>query len=477
MVVLKKNILKSFFSSGLQAIAVQVLGVAFIGVVAFVLPKDQFGVISWANAVAMFVTTVLSFGMEQVVTRRIAASDRSGWAAAAFLVHNLVGSVLALLVIVFLSKTVGASDEAMQFLPLFFTAQAILFLVTPLKQFLNAKHMFTPYGVVAVVSNVCKLLLAFVFIKQAQLSVANVAYILIGCSLIELVALLIYVSTKTSFSFKFRFSAYKKLLKESMPQYMAVIFDSSLSRLDIILLGIIGGGFVATGEYTFAYRAYEIARLPIVIVAPIILNVFAPMLSSGNRLDTTKQHRVNELYTIQMFLAMMIPLLLNIMWSPLLDWVFDGKYGSVNSKEFLILSICVPLHFFMNLMWTLSFTAKKYKMIATVTMLTATINLILNLILIPKYGGLGAAVAYLITTVFQACAYYIVVNKHIMTVALSIIFKFMAIATIVYVGVWFMPVHFVFKMIIAAAGYILLTFVTGSIKQQHILSVKQLLKK
>ena len=474
---MKKNILKSFFSSGLQAVAVQVLGVVFIAIVAKVLPKEQFGIISWANAVAMFITTALSFGMEQVVVRRIAASDRSGWAAAAFLFHNLVGSVLALAVIIVLSKTVASSDEAMQFLPLFFAAQAILFLVTPLKQFLNAKHMFTPYGVVAVVSNLCKIVLAFVLIGESSLSVANVAYILIACSLIELVALLIYVSAKTSFSFKFRFSAYKKLLKESMPQYMAVIFDSSLSRLDIILLGIIGGGFVATGEYTFAYRAYEMARLPIVIVAPIILNVFAPMLSSGNRLDGAKQSRVNELYTIQMFLAMMIPLLLNLVWSPLFDWMFDEKYGTINSTEFLILSICVPLHFFMNLMWTLSFTAKKYKLIATVTMLTATTNLVLNLVLIPKYGGLGAAVAYLITTVFQACAYYIVVNKHIMTVALSILFKFMAIATIVYISVLFIPVHVALKIIIAPACYILLAFATASVKKQHIVSFKQLLKK
>ena len=172
---MKKNILKSFFSSGLQAVAVQVLGVIFIAIVAKVLPTEKFGIISWANAVAMFVTTVLSFGMEQVVVRRIAASDTSGWAAAAFLFHNLIGSLLALAVIILLANVYADIDEAYVFLPLFFTAQALLFLVTPLKQFLNAKHMFTPYGVVAVFSNLCKIILSFWLITKSALSVGNVA--------------------------------------------------------------------------------------------------------------------------------------------------------------------------------------------------------------------------------------------------------------------------------------------------------------
>ena len=283
--------------------------------------------------------------------------------------------------------------------------------------------------------------------------------------------------TKTNFSFRFKLTAYKKLIKESLPQYLAVIFDSSLSRLDIILIGIIGSGYVATGTYTFAYRAYEMARLPIVIIAPIILNIFAPMLVSGKKLELDKQKTVNDLYRVQIFLAMLIPLILNIFWSPLFDWLFDEKYGSVNSTEFLLLSICVPLEFFMNLMWTLSFTAKKYKAIATVTMLSASLNLLLNIILIPEYGGLGAATSYLITKVFQACAYYFVVNKHVMNISLSILFRFMIIAAAVYAGIIYKPFAPVLQGCLAVVLYIVLCFATLSLKKAHIVTFKQLLKR
>lgn len=472
---MKKNVLKSFFSSGLQAVAVQVLGVLFIGIIAKMLSKDDFGIIQWANATAMFITTILSFGMEQVVVRRIAASTGSDWAAAAFLFHNFIGSVLAFALIVLIATLFPGINGAIEYLPLFFAAQAIIFLVTPLKQFLNAKHMFTPYGVIAVISNTCKVVLALLLIDQQKLTITTAGSVLMLCATIELIAILIYVRTKTSFKLKFRFLAYKKLLKESMPQYMSVIFDSSLSRLDYILIGMIST-FTITADYSLAYRAYELARLPIVIIAPVILNIFARMMHT--QLNDNQQKLVRDVYRVEVFVAMLIPLTLNLLWSPLLNAFFDDKYGSSNSTEFLLLSICVPIHFFINLMWTLSFSAKKYRKIATVTMLSAALNLILNLVLIPYLGGIGAALAYLATTIFQAVAYYIVVNKHLVKVPLKPLTGFLVIGSTVYLlTVNYLPIHFILQLLVTIAAYIAISFLTGWIKPAHLANVKQYLKK
>src|SRR5690606_10609579 len=90
-------------------------------------------------------------------------------------------------------------DSAFHYLPLFFAAQGVVFLVTPLKQFLNAKHMFTPYGVVAVVSNVCKIILAILLIKADRLSINTAGTVLLICAALELVSLFIYIKTRTNF--------------------------------------------------------------------------------------------------------------------------------------------------------------------------------------------------------------------------------------------------------------------------------------
>lgn len=459
---MRKGILKSFFSSGMQAIAVQVLGVLFIAVAAKEMPAESFGIIIWANAAAMFITTLLSFGMEQVVARRIASSNSSDWAAAAFLFHNFLGSIITFIIVGIVSYAFPKSIE-LRYLPLFFTAQALMFLVTPLKQYLNAKHRFAPYGIIAMVSNIVKITLALVLVSRGNLDIAMAGNILVVCALFELVALLVYVRLQTGFRLTFRTKAYKKLLAESAPQYMSVIFDSSLSRLDTILIGIIGTSAVITAEYGFAYRAYEVARLPIVIIAPIILNIFARMLAGNREINEEKQKLIELLYKMEMFGAMLIPLILNLVWAPVLDAFFDFKYGSANAPEFLLLSICIPLHFFTNLMWTIGFSARKYKRIATITMGSAVANLVLNLLLIPAYGGIGAAVAYLVTTLLQAVAYAMLINR-IIPVSLVPMIKFFAVGCLAYISATYLGGAVLMQIAVAVGLYVAVGVALGWIK-------------
>lgn len=473
---MKGRLLKSFFSSGLQAISVQVLGVLFLLVVAYFLDEEQFGIINWANAVAVILTMLLSFGMEQVVVRRIAASNTSDWAAAAFFVHSIVGSLIGLAGVVVLSRVCTDCIVGIYYLPFFFAAQGIMLMVMPLKQFLNAKHMFAPYGVIAIISNICKLIIAFFLIKRDILSINTVGITLIICAAIELLLLLLFVLRKTSFSLKFKFLAYKKLLKEAAPQYFSVIFDTSLSRIDWILMGVIGT-FAATGGYSFAYRAYELGRLPAVIIAPVILNLFAKALSAGKGLDTDKQLLVKRLFVVQIFLAMLLPLCLNILWSPVLDMLFNGKYGTSNSMEFLILSLTMPLYFFINLLWTLCFSTKRYKQIATITMITAVSNLVLCIILIPKYGGIGAAWSFLLTTIIQAALYYRMVSNNVIKLPLYTMLIFYVIAIVIFMIFDNIDMHYMLKLFFVAIIYVGTAFLIRIVKKDHFQLLLQHLKK
>lgn len=470
------KLLKSFFSSGLQAVAVQVLGVIFLGIVAYFLSDEEFGIISWSNAVAMFVTTILGFGLEQVVARRIAASPTSDWAAAAYLFHTFVMSVLAIAAVLVVGNVYSGNDVALKYLPLFFIAQCILLCLLPLKQYLNAKHIFTPYGVVAVSSNLLKIGGAWWLINQNLLSISNVAYVLVAAAGLEFVAMLLFVLLKTSFKPSFKKTAYKKLLKESMPQYLSAIFDTTLSRLDWILLGIIGT-YAATGGYGLAYRAYELARLPIVIIAPVILNIFARMLANDSRINAEKANQVKEIFSVQVYLAVLIPLISTLLWSPVLDHVFNGKYGSKNETEFQLLAICIPLHFFINLLWTLAFSARKYKFITTITVITAIANLVLNIILIPMYSGVGAALAYMLTTCVQAALYYILVYRHIMKIPVFTLVLFISIGLGTYILVNSFSWHLTIKIIAAIVIYLAAAFMTGRVKKQNFQTLISLVRK
>lgn len=473
---MKNNLIKLIFSSGLQAIAVQVLGVLFFYAIGRYLSKDDFGIINGANAKAVMLTTLLSFGMDQVVVRRIAASKRSDWAASAYLFHAFATSVIVFVVLLASGYLFGSEIDVLVYLPWFFAAQALTFIGAPLKQLLNAKQRFTPYGVIAIFSNLLKIGLAFYLVKMQQLSLMTVVAVMILCAVLELVALLLYVLNKANFSFKFKGLAYKKLIRESLPQYISVIFDSSLSRMDWVLLGLLSTAAM-TADYAVASRAFEVARLPLTIIAPILLSQFARMLASGNKITDDKQLMVRQLFTLEMFLAMFIPIIGNILWAPVLDALFKGKYGTVNATEFLLLSICVPIQFGVNLLWTLSFSGRRYKQITGITIYSAITNICLSVVLIPRYGSLGAAISFLLTSIFQLIGHFLLVRKNLMTVPLQNFFLFLVVAAASYGASVYVTDSIFARLLIATVSYIGLSLLFKLIHKGHIDTVKLFIKR
>ncbi len=423
----------------------------------------------------MFIVTFLSLGLEQVVLRRVSASKSSEWAAAAYLLHTIVCSVVTIVVLYILSLTISNWDDA-NILIWFFVAQALTFMGSPLKQFLNAKERFAPYGVIALVSNVLKLVLAWYFLTRHHLDTQSVIWILIGCSAFEFIALLVYVLSRTSFSLQVRFSAYVKLVKEARGQFIAVIFDSGLSRMDWILLGILSTNAV-TGDYSFAYRAFELAKLPIIIIAPVIMPRFSRLLATEGKLDDEKGGQLNNILSLEILFAVSIPLLLNIVWSPWIGAIFDGKYGASNAREFGILSICIPLHFFINLLWTISFSAKKYRQVSIITIASSACNLVLNLVLIHFFGGLGAAIAFMATTMIQATLYFLLVDRKLVRISIQPLPVLLLCGLIAYVGAIYLFDNILLQLLTALVAYISLSIISGQLKKKHWSTLKALLAK
>lgn len=357
----------------------------------------------------MFTVTLLSFGMEQVVVRRIAASGRSNWAATAYLFHSFFGSVICLLV-VYLLSLFSDNHSLYYYLPLFFGAQAMIYISSPLKQFLNARERFAPYGVIALISNLGKVVMLLIFHRQGEISIRSVGLVLLISGSFELCCLLLYcyVNKDLRLPYRFKFSAYKMLVRESLPQFLSVIFDSSLSRIDWILLGVLSTA-TNIAEYSFAYRAYEVAKLPLVVLSPIVLVRYSKILSNNGLSEENRSDTIRLLY-ITAFFAVLVILVADVMWNPVIGAVTHGKYGGSNAGVFMILSMCLPLHFIINILWSISFASRKYRQITKFTIVIALVNLVLNLILIPIWGGMGAAVAYLVATLVQAVAYHRLVS-------------------------------------------------------------------
>jgi O-antigen/teichoic acid export membrane protein len=199
---------------------------------------------------------------------------------------------------------------------------------------------------------------------------------------------------------------YHRLLKEAFPQFGVAIFTSALSRLDWIFLGILASN-VILAEYSFAYKVFEVATLPMLVIAPVLIPRFTKLFHK-EATEVVSEANTADLFVLlrlEIIVASFVALFLNILWVPIIDLLTDNKYGSVNQTTILLLSASMPFLYLNNFLWTINFAKGRLKMIFFVFLISFLFNLAGDLILIPFFNAEGAAIAYVVAIIAQSVVY------------------------------------------------------------------------
>jgi O-antigen/teichoic acid export membrane protein len=211
---------------------------------------------------------------------------------------------------------------------------------------------------------------------------------------------LFYHSTKTGVALKWDKTSYIKLVSESLPQSGVVVITSALARFDWIYIGLTLSA-IKLAEYSFAYKVFEIATLPMLTIAPLLIPRFTKLFKQ----DSAETTNLKFLIRVEIIIAVFVALMLNIGWAPVIDGITGGKYGHVNVNTIFLLSLCMPLLYVNNFLWTIYFAKGQLKMILHSFIITLLVNVIGDVILIPIYKNEGAAFAFLLSCLAQTVFY------------------------------------------------------------------------
>ncbi len=188
----------------------------------------------------------------------------------------------------------------------------------------------------------------------------------------------------------------KQLLHFSWPLVMSSLLWILIPRTDILMLGYFTTVHLV-GIYNSAVPMAEFIALFSRAFVPIFIPIFTGLISQN------KGQEIKELYKLitRWILIVTIPMiwLIFIAAKPLLVFVFGSQYiEAVVPLQILACAYFIPL--FAGPTSSFLTTLGKTKVILYDTVFIYLIGVILNLILIPKYGLNGAAVA---TTVSFIC--------------------------------------------------------------------------
>jgi O-antigen/teichoic acid export membrane protein len=404
---MKKSAARNLSANALQLVINQVFGFGIFYLLSTGLSKTNFGQINLVLAILLAVFNMLSLGIDQLIIKKIASGNDVQKTLSLYIFHVLFAGLVFYGILLSGKIFFTQQVDIYNLLLLVGIGKLMIFFSTPFKQVVSGLERFKLLTYMSIVSNIvrCLGLLAFALFHIMGMQTIVIIFIT-GDALELLVCIFLFkYSTQTSLSTKWDKASYLTLVCESLPQSGVVVITSALARFDWIFIGFTLSA-IKLAEYSFAYKIFEISTLPLLAIAPLLIPHFTKLFKQ----ESAENNNLGLLIRMEIIIAVLVGLLLNTCWSLIIDALTAGKYGAVNVKTIFLLSLCMPLLYVNNFLWTIYFAQGQLKMILRSFIITLCVNVAGDIILIPLYKNEGAAFAFLLSCAAQTI-FYLKKNK------------------------------------------------------------------
>jgi PST family polysaccharide transporter len=370
-----------------------VLGLLVGTVVARYLGPASYGVLNYAGALVMFFATVSALVPESLIIRELIADRKStsGLLAAAFIVR-IVSSLLAYISLLVLISS--RSDVQVYSVAAYVVGTTLFFQSTDVFAAWFLSHQ-SPRPVVlsrlgaAVLASILRLLL--VWYGGSILGFATV--IVIESVLTSLFLLLSVRLANTGRLIVWpALARIKILLQDGWPLFIAAISATLYLRLDLVMIGVMRGEYDA-GLYSAATRLSEIWYFLPTSVAVVI----QPILLRNRQLDHALFVRhMRALYTVSVWSAAILALTIFAFADELVLILFGREFR--DAAPILRIHAWAAIPAFLGVASSLYLVTENLVRLSWYrTTIGLIVNILLNLVWIPQYGGQGAAWATVIS--------------------------------------------------------------------------------
>ena len=203
-------------------------------------------------------------------------------------------------------------------------------------------------------------------------------------------------------------SFWKPTIKEALPFFLSAIVDIIAFKIDIIMLSIMKGDMVV-GWYSASYRLIEVLIfIPATFagaIYPVLSNFY---VSSQESLKLVYKNSFKYLFIAGLPIAVGTTILAHKII------LFIYKSGFTHSTIALqILIWTIPIIFLTYMFGTILASINKQLLALKINFLCMILNIVINLMLIPRYSYIGASIATIITTLLSFILFFRFLSKFI----------------------------------------------------------------
>jgi O-antigen/teichoic acid export membrane protein len=370
-------------------------------------PVDDYGIIISAFALTNIVILFFDFGLPIYLQKTIAQDAKAStdlvYASVkiifySFPVYILISFISFLIIYPFFSPLLVIEVVLIIFLSNFINLfSKILFAKNKFKE------LFYVQNIIRFSILLCVFLGTLLLDFQIEFSLG---FYLIG-NLNLTLYLLVFVIKSLQVKYKsIPFKSVIKILKISFPLALAVLFNFLYDKIDIILISKFTN-FTETGYYSIGYGIYKASTLFFAFLLIAGLNKAANLSSNKPALKLL----FNKYASLLIFISIILNLILFFGGELIISVIYTDKYASAD-LVLKILSFAVLGISLNNLAGVILNGIGDFKGNMYVTLIGLIVNVILNLIFIPLYGIIAAAIITLITEYFIFFGDYYILKKH-----------------------------------------------------------------
>lgn len=372
----------------------------FLGIwVARYLGPEQFGLLSYALAfVALFAPLTMP-GLDDIVARDLVRgrSAKDAILGTAFLLR-LGGAVISLLVTVAALLWLRPDDAQSRWLVLIIATGALLQPFYTIEVWFNARvEARYPALARSAAFLLCALGKGILIVTAAPL--LAFAWITLAETLLTVAGLVVAFRSRGELlsAWVARLAVARELLKDSWPLFFSCLVMVVYLRIDQVMLGEMVGS-QAVGIYSVAVR---LAEVWLFLSAAVYWSFLPGLVEARAAGDEPFYRRLQQYYNLMALLAyaVAVPVML------LAGWLVPLLFGSAYVAAAPVLAILIWANLFIyleNARSAFCNVMNWYRLHLVTVVLGAGVNVGLNLVLIPRYGATGAAVASCLSYWFAA---------------------------------------------------------------------------
>jgi len=357
------------------------------------LGPEQFGLLSYAISFYGLFTAISVLGLESISIRELVKypERRDNILGSVFLLR-LVGGIVTIILIA-LTLFISGEPTDISILILIISTSAIFQSFSVIDYYFRSevKAKYSVYVMTASVLFTSSLKILLIILE------APLIYFAIVFSVEFLIAaagfLLVYKHNKLKiFNWKFRKETAMNLLKDSWPLILAGLVISIYAKIDQVMIK----NMLDSKELGYYATAVRLSEAWYFIPVALTNSIFPAIINAKNVSNEFYINRIQKLYDILAWMAISIAVPVSIFSRDIINVIFGNEFQS--AAPVLTIYIWAGVAVFLGVASSQYLITENFTKLSFFrSLIGMVINVILNLVLIPKYGIVGAAYATLIS--------------------------------------------------------------------------------